>query len=74
MIGEKPFELTIGRNDIDILFMSFVVPDPNFEFYRVERTLEGMHTQRQVWGVWAKFLADPDDYLTGKKFDFKAST
>jgi hypothetical protein len=73
MIGEKPFELTIGRNDSDFVFMQFGVPHSTFQFFPTTRTLEGMQTQRQIWAVWEKFMTDPDDYLTWKRFEVKVN-
>jgi hypothetical protein len=74
MIGDKPFELTIGRNDSNIVFLEFGMPHPTFEFFPTTRTVESLQTQRQIWSVWEKFLADPDDYLTWKRFEVKAKS
>jgi hypothetical protein len=74
MLGDKPIELTIGRSDSDFVFLELGMPDPHFEFYRGTRTVEGMMTQRQILDVWQKFLADPDDDLTSKRFAVKVQS
>jgi len=74
VLGDKPFEIQIGRNDMNIVWITFGVPQPRFEFYDITRTVEPLMTQRQVWSVWEKFQKDPDDYLTWRRFAVKVAT
>jgi hypothetical protein len=64
--ADKPFELRIGRNQINVVFLSFCVPDEIWTFWPCVRTVESLTSQRAVWSHWQKFLEDPDDYLTWK--------
>jgi len=64
--AHKPFELRIGRNQINVVFLSFCVPDEMWTFWPCVRTVESLTSQHAVWSHWQKFLADPDDYLTWK--------
>jgi hypothetical protein len=70
-LGDKPFELTIGRNDMNMVFLEFGVPNTHFEFFSTTRTVDSLASQRQIRSVWENFLADPDDYLTWKRFEVK---
>jgi hypothetical protein len=63
---DKPFELRIGRNQINVVFLSFCVPDERWTFWPSVRTMESLTSQRAVWSHWQKFLEDPDSYLTWK--------
>ena len=73
VLGDRPFEIQIGRNDMNIVWITFGVPQPHFEFHDVTRKVESLMTQRQVWAVWERFLKDPDEYLTWKRFEVKTS-
>jgi len=64
VIAEKPFELQIGRNHGNIVFLSFGVPDDHASYWPCTRMIESLTSQRAVWAHWQNFLADPDDYLT----------
>ena len=64
--GDRPFELRIGRNQINVVFLSFCVPDEKWTFWPCVRTVESLTSQRAVWSHWQKFLKDPDMYLTWK--------
>ena len=66
IIAGKPFELQIGRNHGNIVFLSFGVPDDRASYWPCIRTVESLTSQRSVWTHWQRFLADPDDYLTWK--------
>ena len=66
IVTDKSFELRIGRNQINVVFLSFCVPDEMWAFWPCVRTVESLTSQRAVWSHWQKFLADPDDYLTCK--------
>jgi hypothetical protein len=62
----KPFELRIGRNQINVVFLSFCAPDGRTAYWPCVWTVESLTSQRAVWAHWQKFLADPDMYLTWK--------
>jgi hypothetical protein len=62
----RPFELQIGRNQLNIVFLSFQVPNDKANFWPCIRTVESLTSQRSIWSHWQKFLEDPDGYLTWK--------
>jgi hypothetical protein len=64
--ADKPFDLQIGRNELNIVFLSFRVPDDKTTFWPCIRTVESLTSQRAIWSHWQKFLEDPDSYLTWK--------
>jgi hypothetical protein len=64
--ADKPFELQIGRNEANIVHLSFSTPDDRTTFWPCVRTVESLTSQRAVWSHWQRFLAEPDDYLTWK--------
>ena len=64
--ADKPFELHIGRNEANIVHMSFSAPDENTTFWPCIRTVESLTSQRAIWSHWERFLEDPDSYLTWK--------
>jgi hypothetical protein len=68
VLDEKQFELRIGRNDLNIVFMSFCVPDGRNDFFPCVRTVESLTSQRDIWKHWQRFMSDPDEYLTFRRF------
>lgn len=66
VLGERPFELQIGRTSMNVVWLTFCVPDPRWEFWPNVRTVESLTTQRAVWAYWQQFLEDPEMYLTSK--------
>jgi hypothetical protein len=66
VITEKPFELQIGRSSMNVVFLSFCVPDAKMTIWPCVRTVESLTTQRSVWWHWQEFLVHPDSYLTWK--------
>jgi hypothetical protein len=46
--ADKPFELRVGRNQINIVFLSFCVPDGKTTFWPCIRTIESLTSQRAV--------------------------
>jgi hypothetical protein len=65
-LSDKLFEIQIGRTSMNIVWLTFCVPDPRWEFWPNVRTVESLTTQRAVWAYWQQFLENPDMYLTSK--------
>jgi hypothetical protein len=72
--NERSFEIQIGRNESDFVFIDFCASDEKNEFYPCVRSVGGLMTQRAIWSVWERFLTDPDDHLTWKRFKVKAKS
>lgn len=51
---------------MNVVWMTFSVPDQPWEFWPTVRRVESLTTQRAVWAYWHQFLEDPDMYLTWK--------
>ena len=51
---------------MNVVFLSFFVPDNQWTFWPCVRTVESLTTQRTIWAHWQRFLTDPDHYLTWK--------
>jgi hypothetical protein len=66
LAADKPFELRIGRNSSNIVYLEFCVPDEQWKFWPHVRTVESLTSQRSIWSHWQKFLEEPDSYLTWK--------
>lgn len=49
---------------MNVVFLSFCVPDGKTIFWPYDRTVESLISQRAVWSHWQRFLEDPDRYLT----------
>jgi len=64
VVAGKPFELQIGRNTGNIVWLEFCLPDPPWHFWTCIRRVESLTSQRAVWAHWQRFLDDPDAYLT----------
>jgi hypothetical protein len=62
----KPFELEIGRNETNIVQLSFSAPGDRTTFWPCIRTVESLTSQRAIWSHWQRFLEDPESYLTWK--------
>jgi len=73
VLGDKPFEIEIGTNDSNPVFIDFCAPDGKNEYYPCIRSVGGLMSQRAIWSVWERFLADLDDYLSWKRFEVTAS-
>jgi hypothetical protein len=66
VVADKPFELQIGRNEANIVHLSFSAPDDHTTFWPCIRTVESLTSQRAIWSHSQRFLEDPDSYLTWK--------
>ena len=64
--ADKPFELRIGRNSSNIVYLNFCTPDDTATFWPCVRTIESLTSQRAIWAHWQRFLEDPDSYLAWK--------
>jgi len=47
--ADKPFELRVGRNLINVVFLSFCAPDGKTTFWPCVRTVESLTSRRTVW-------------------------
>jgi hypothetical protein len=65
-VANAPFELHIGRNEVNIVHLSFSTPDGHTTFWPCIRTVESLTSRRAVWSHWQRFLEDPGSYLTWK--------
>ena len=64
VVADRPFELRISRNRMNVVFFSFCVPDGKTTLWSCIRTIQSLTSQRGVWLHWQKFLDHPDMYLT----------
>ena len=64
--ANKSFDLRIGRNSMNVVFLSSCAPDDKTTFWPCVRTVESLTSQRAMWSHWQKFLEDPETYLTWK--------
>ena len=67
-------DIKIGRNDLNVVFLEFGVPDDKNDFYNCIRTIGSLTRQRAIWSVWEKFIADPDEDLTFRRFGVKVKS
>lgn len=49
---------------MNVVWMTFGVPDDRWQFWRPVSAVESLTSQRDVWAHWQKFLEDPDSYST----------
>jgi hypothetical protein len=63
VLAVGPFELRIGRTSVNVVSLSFCLPDDLTRFWLCIRTSQSLTSLRAIWSRWQKFIQDSDSYL-----------